>query len=203
MAKVVKRSDLSKKDFKVESSILRVKDSSYNIVSNIGDGSMANFNESNPLLYWAEPLNPKVNAIAHVLFNDGLAYYTFNGILWVLNFFYPSSSYERPYKVYTALISQDNDTNPPTSIVLENTLGGIPIWSRDGLGQYTLGLTGGFIGNGSNTQFTYFDSADTYKHLWLQKNGDDRYSLTTYTTDPLTTVEGYFSNLFIEIRVYP
>jgi hypothetical protein len=43
----------------------------------------------------------------------------------------------RPYKVYTALLTQSG-TNPPTAIILENTFGEIPIFSYLGLGQYTI-----------------------------------------------------------------
>ena len=93
MAKVVKRADLSKKDYRVDTGVLRVKDAAYNIVSNIGDGSMAEFNEINPLLYWPAPSNPKTNAVANVLFSDGVGYYTFNGTIWVFNYFAPSSSF--------------------------------------------------------------------------------------------------------------
>lgn len=144
MAKVLKRADLSKKDYRVETGILRVKDAVYNITSNIGDGSKADFNEINPLLYWPAPSNPKTNAVAHVLFNDGLGYYTFNGTVWALNFFYPSSAYVSPGpKVYKALLTQTG-ASAPVATVLENTLGGTVVWTRTGVGTYEGTLTGAF-----------------------------------------------------------
>ena len=48
------------------------------------------------------------------------------------------------YQVYTALLTQVDD-NPPTAIVLENTLGFIPVYSRDTVGRYFLTYAGGFI----------------------------------------------------------
>ena len=47
------------------------------------------------------------------------------------------------YKVYRALLTQTG-TSAPTAIVLENTLGGTPVWSRGTAGVYELTLTGAF-----------------------------------------------------------
>jgi len=49
----------------------------------------------------------------------------------------------RPYKVYTALLSQTS-TNAPIATVLENSLGGTVIWSRNSTGDYTATLSGAF-----------------------------------------------------------
>lgn len=58
-----------------------------------------------------------------------------------------------PYKVYVASLNQTG-TDTPTAIILQNTLGGEPVWSRNPLevnpgdfpGQYRLTLTGAFTG---------------------------------------------------------
>jgi len=47
------------------------------------------------------------------------------------------------YKVYTALLTQSG-TSAPTATVLENTLGGTVVWTRDLAGQYTATLSGAF-----------------------------------------------------------
>jgi hypothetical protein len=52
----------------------------------------------------------------------------------------------RPYKVYTALISQTG-TNAPVATVLENTLGGTVVWSRTAAGEYEATLSGAFTTN--------------------------------------------------------
>jgi len=49
----------------------------------------------------------------------------------------------RPYKVYSALISQSS-TSAPTAVVLENTLGGTVTFARDLAGQYRAILVGAF-----------------------------------------------------------
>lgn len=47
----------------------------------------------------------------------------------------PVDPMERPYKVYSALLSQTG-TNAPVATVLENTLGGDVVWTRINPGQY-------------------------------------------------------------------
>jgi hypothetical protein len=51
----------------------------------------------------------------------------------------------RPYKVYTALITQESEAIP-TVIVLENTIGEIE-WSRRGTGNYSAELVDAFTVN--------------------------------------------------------
>lgn len=51
-----------------------------------------------------------------------------------------------PYKSYTALLTQSS-TDAPTAIVLQNTLGGIPVLSRAQLGSYLITLSGAFPNN--------------------------------------------------------
>lgn len=49
----------------------------------------------------------------------------------------------RPYKVYTAVLTQSGIA-APVATVLENTLGGEVIWTRDGVGVYFGTLEGAF-----------------------------------------------------------
>jgi hypothetical protein len=50
------------------------------------------------------------------------------------------------HKKYVALLSQPV-TGVPVSTVLENTLGGVPTWTRIGVGEYRLTLIGSFTTN--------------------------------------------------------
>jgi hypothetical protein len=95
--RVVKVSDLSKKDIQVSGGALRIKNGSYNIRSNNGANFLAPFNQSSPLLNWTAPVGAKINAVAHVLFTDGLAYFTYNGTNWVLDWFYAATGYIYSY----------------------------------------------------------------------------------------------------------
>jgi len=54
-----------------------------------------------------------------------------------------SSPQALPYKVYTAKLTQSG-TNPPTALILENTLGGVPTFSRISAGYYAMTLAGTF-----------------------------------------------------------
>ena len=49
----------------------------------------------------------------------------------------------RPYKVYTAILSQSG-TASPTATVLENNLGFNPVWNRNSAGNYYLSSSNGF-----------------------------------------------------------
>lgn len=57
-------------------------------------------------------------------------------------YFLESGDY-RPYKVYTALLTQAS-TAAPVATVLENTLSAAIVWARTGAGAYTGTLTGAF-----------------------------------------------------------
>ena len=47
------------------------------------------------------------------------------------------------YKKYVALLTQVG-SNPPTAVILENTLGGIPVWTYSTNGTYIATLSGAF-----------------------------------------------------------
>jgi hypothetical protein len=49
----------------------------------------------------------------------------------------------RPYKVYSALLTQSS-TNAPSVIVLQNELAGTPVWSYVGVGAYAMTLSAPF-----------------------------------------------------------
>ena len=58
---------------------------------------------------------------------------------------------EKPYKVYTALLNQTG-TDDPIPTVLQNTLGGDIIWTRDLAGEYIGTLPGIFDSNKTTIQ---------------------------------------------------
>jgi hypothetical protein len=108
------------------------------------------------------------------------------------------TSIARPYKVYTALLTQTG-TNAPTATVLENTIGPI-VWSRSNPGLYLGTLTGAFtvskswgisedVANGSNSS----------TRLRITGAPDAMQVLTALGT---TTTDGLLANTPIEIRVY-
>lgn len=106
----------------------------------------------------------------------------------------------RPYKVYTALISQSG-TSAPTVTVLENTLSGSIVWAFDSTGQFTGTLASAFTTNKTiaftnNSGHISADSVDI-KTIYDSVNV---IRLKTYSGG--TIGNSLMSNASIEIRVY-
>lgn len=101
------------------------------------------------------------------------------------------------YLKYVALLSQTG-TDAPVATVLENTLGGTVVWTRDGEGAYLGTLEGAFTENktlifvqstGAFSQIAYWDTED---------------NVQVQTKASTTTLEdGQLLSASIEIRVYP
>jgi len=113
-------------------------------------------------------------------------------------------------KVYAALLTQSG-TDAPTATVLENTLGGTVVWTRDDTGLYTGTLAGAFPATktgvppiGTNQNVT---EQTTFVLTLFERTDDDRVRIGTYTVDPSsgTQTEGdaLLTNAYVEILVYP
>ena len=127
----------------------------------------------------------------------------------------------RPYKVYTALLTQTG-TNAPVANILENTLSSTPIWTRIGVGQYKLTLNGEFTpsklfippyssnfnSSGNASVFLPISTNGNPQLGWLNIYNDDIngdwIELDTYDMVGRTEWSSLLGdgNLPIEIRVY-
>ena len=106
----------------------------------------------------------------------------------------------RPYKVYTALLSQTG-TDAPVAIVLENTLGEI-VWSREIKGIYIGTLLNTFIEDKTHlilTNNTYTLGGYPSYNSFDVKDTD---SVRIVTTEFPENIDGNLYNTPIEIRVY-
>lgn len=103
----------------------------------------------------------------------------------------------RPYKVYTALLSQAG-TSAPTAVVLENTLGGVPVWTRTGAGIYRCTLVGAFTDLKTIAFVTETSSANGTR-LTNYVAPPDMVIFSTIDFLDYVTEDWYIS---IEIRVY-
>lgn len=133
--RVIKTKDLSKKDVMVSGGAIRIKNGSYNIRSNNGANALAPYNELNPTANWTAPSGAKTGAIAHVLFSDGVAYFTYSGTAWELNWFYASSSFIYSYPYSTLVVRFDvtgMDPEISSHQILVNTTG--TTWERTSAG---------------------------------------------------------------------
>jgi hypothetical protein len=109
----------------------------------------------------------------------------------------------RPYKVYTALLTQTG-TSAPTSTVLENTLGDTPTISYLGVGLFKVSFTSLLdLGNASKLWYSITQRNDTH-HVYLNYGGSvgaggfivsSRNNSNVYTNSVL-------NNNPIEIKVY-
>ena len=115
----------------------------------------------------------------------------------------PTPVDSRPYKVYTALLTQTG-TDAPVATVLENTLGGDIVWSYYAEGVYNGELLGAFTINKTDISFGAYkssgqsgDKIDIYDD---EGESEDSIKITQLTYD-ISAIDG-FTNIRIEIRVY-
>jgi len=106
----------------------------------------------------------------------------------------------RPYKVYTALLTQSG-TSAPTATVLENTLGQTITWSYNGIGNF---ITNDITGATSSNLWINISIKSNNKHLDVEEHNTGGASAVylsqfdSISNTPINNLEkGY-----IEIRVY-
>lgn len=99
----------------------------------------------------------------------------------------------RPYKVYTAILTADNDDNV-VATVLENTLGGTVVWSHYDSSNFTATLVGAFTLNKTFVQLTTFH--DESENV-ITVNSKSLDSIGFFTEMPLN-----YDDSYVEIRVY-
>lgn len=121
------------------------------------------------------------------------------------NTFTTTNTFARPYKSYVALLTQTG-TNNPTAVVLENTLGVTPIWTRDAVGKYYTNLGAVafpanqgvcFIGGSGNLGL-----ADTDVRINSLFGTSGIYGGYILSTSLGALADGVLTNASVEIRVY-
>lgn len=103
------------------------------------------------------------------------------------------------YTVYAALITQSG-TDAPVATILENTLSGEIIWSRNSTGSYRGLLTGEFPLN-SVAMFTGGQRTFPDTTIRTGRSNDNEVFITTNFQSG--TLDSILQNTFVEIRVYP
>lgn len=105
-------------------------------------------------------------------------------------------------KIYTALLKQFS-TNAPTSKILHNTLGGIPTYTRDGVGSYYIELTGAFPENkvftiiGGDAKFA--SGNPTFHTAW---DSEDRIYILCKDSVTGNDIDDALLDTSFEIRIY-
>ena len=107
---------------------------------------------------------------------------------------------KRPYKVYTALLTQSG-TSAPTAVVLENTIGNI-VWSYNNIGVYTALSIGNFTVNKTAVFISSQGFGGGYGLVTSVNNANNGNQITITTQNSIGGVNGNLENTSIEIRVY-
>jgi hypothetical protein len=104
------------------------------------------------------------------------------------------------YLKYVALLSQSGE-DAPIATVLENTLGGTPVWTRIAVGVYRLTLTDAF----PTDKTIIFTSLTEENNIGLVFTETQTGSFVRVRTSNLSgsSIDEVLSNTSIEIRVYP
>jgi len=107
----------------------------------------------------------------------------------------------KPYKVYTALLTQTG-TSAPTATVLENTFGGTVTWTRVGTGAYLATLTGAFTTNKTAVFTTLNTPSATLNGAVFRGNWTSANDCLFQTETTSGQFDGAMANASVEIRVY-
>jgi len=111
---------------------------------------------------------------------------------------------EAPYKVYTALLSQEGE-NPPTAIVLENTLGGTPIFGYIENGTYSITLNGVFLETKTtciiSQQYSNLPFPEEIGYASIYRLSNNQINIEKRDLS-FSRIDNYLENTFVEIRVY-
>ena len=110
----------------------------------------------------------------------------------------------RPYKVYTALLTQSG-TDAPVATVLENTLGDTITWSYVAVGQYIGTSTGTFTVNKTVIFSGSANDTDVATAMYIMALLGNENTVQIGTFNQLavpTASDGKLTNTLIEIRVY-
>lgn len=103
-------------------------------------------------------------------------------------------------KIYTALISQSGTSDPTVTVLGTNEIGSI-VWTRSVTGTYVGTLTGAFTANKTWCASSVSDEGLSAAVVRLQRTNDN--AVTLYTSDNAFLAQDVFTNISIEIRVYP
>ena len=101
-------------------------------------------------------------------------------------------------KVYRALLSQTG-TDAPVATVLENTLGGVPLWEYDSTGNYTATLVGAFT---DGKTCLSIGPCNSFLMYVFTPGNEDVVSLGI-NSQAGDAVDGVLLNNYVHILVYP
>jgi hypothetical protein len=110
------------------------------------------------------------------------------------------------YKVYTALLTQSG-TDAPVATVLENTLGGDVVWTRDNIGQFIVTSNNLFTAYKTAVFITPTSASSGYPVFAFDTDPPNEDNLYIYSYGapsgaPDNYEDGKLNKTTVEIRVY-
>ena len=107
------------------------------------------------------------------------------------------------YKEYVALLTQSGG-NAPTAVVLSNTLGGVPVWTKNNIGVYYLILIGAFpVDKTFYTKMIHGSSVDSLIcEMYTVSDDTMGISCSQNTGGVSRGVDDVLSKIPISIKVY-
>ena len=110
------------------------------------------------------------------------------------------ADFVKPYKVYTALLTQTG-TSAPVATIFENTLGGSPVWSYQGVGNYVLTLAGAFL---SGKVMMFLNNERSNSIYAIRRTSNSTLEIQISITDgfPFVPANSLLTSASLEIRIY-
>jgi hypothetical protein len=105
------------------------------------------------------------------------------------------------YKVYTALLSQTG-TDAPTATVLQNTLGGNPVFTYVGVGEYNITLTNAFPEN-KTFYLTSPTGGSGQAVVELNREDNNTILVLSFSVSGAELADQILEKTPVEIRIYP
>lgn len=99
---------------------------------------------------------------------------------------------------YTGLLIQMG-TSDPTVIEIQNTIGGTPVWSRTGIGEYMVTITGKFTENKTITTIT--NVTINNDKIAIIRNDENSILIYTFNSSG-AAADNVLGNTSFEIKVY-
>lgn len=107
------------------------------------------------------------------------------------------------YVKYVALLNQDEE-EAPVATVLQNSIGGVPVWTRDDSGSYLCTLASAFPANKTFCLVTYGMDPGSFGVISFGRISNNQLSLVLNGSEgPVDFENAPSNNICVEIRVYP
>jgi hypothetical protein len=114
---------------------------------------------------------------------------------------FPGENGRLSYAIYRAILNQSGEV-APVAAVLENNLGGVVVWTRDGAGSYLGTLAGAFPAAKTFVLFKGYTGDHAYSSEAIRIT-DDEIGVTAWLIATDAGADNSITNAMLEVLVYP